>query len=279
MVPLLKETCSDAHENAKSINLLLIKKKQKFSILIDESTSITNNKLLCILVKFVSLENRKCITQLLELIPLNATDLKILTNIIGMACDNASVMIGIRDSFITRLKKEIPALVVLKCICHSSALIASKACAKLPDSCENVLHTVATYFSGSSKRLAILCELQNLFRVESHKILKLSGTRWLVLQKCVSRFLDNLEVLKHYFYLEIIASKNNSAIIIFNILNDNKIKAYILFLKYSLNSINDFNALFQSKKILIYKLTESSEHLIKQMECNFLLPNALKIFL
>lgn len=35
---------------------------------------VSNDKLLCILVKFVSLENRKYITQLLELIPLNSTD-------------------------------------------------------------------------------------------------------------------------------------------------------------------------------------------------------------
>jgi len=70
-------------------------------------------------------------------------------------------MTGVRDSFISRLKKEVPVLIVLKCICHSSALIASKACAKLPDSCQNILHAVATYFSGSSKRSAILCEFQN----------------------------------------------------------------------------------------------------------------------
>lgn len=107
--------------------------------------------------------------------------------------------IGSRDSFMTRLKKEVPALVVLKCICHSSALIASKACKELPDSCENVLHAVATYFSGSAKRSAILYEFQTFFGVESRKILKLSGTRWLVLQKCVERLLDNWEVLKHYF--------------------------------------------------------------------------------
>lgn len=88
-----------------------------------------------------------------------------------MACDNASAMIGNRDSFVTRLKKEVPALVVLIYTCHSSALIASKACAKLPNSCENVLHAVATYFSGSSKKSAILYEFQNFFGVESRKII------------------------------------------------------------------------------------------------------------
>lgn len=82
--------------------------------------------------------------------------------------------------------------------------------------------------------------------------------------------------MKHYFHLETIECQNNSAVTIFNILNNNKIKTYMLFLKYTLHSFNDFNALFQSRKILIYKLAESCEHLIKQMGHNFLVPNTLK---
>ncbi|XP_032690138.1 uncharacterized protein LOC116853266 [Odontomachus brunneus] len=211
-------------ESEKLINNLL---NNKFSILLDESTSITNDKMLCILVKYFSIENKTVITQLLELVSLDATDCSAeklysafeqcfkskripMSNIVGMASDNASVMIGDNNSFKSRLKKEVPALIVLKCICHSSALIASKACAKLPDSCENLLHAVATYFSGSAKRSAILYEFQTFFGVASRKILKLSGTRWLVLQKCVERLLDNWEVLKHYFNLEAFEHKNNS---------------------------------------------------------------------
>ncbi|XP_032688991.1 uncharacterized protein LOC116852590 [Odontomachus brunneus] len=136
------------HESEKLINNLL---NNKFSILLDESTSITNDKMLCILVKYFSIENKTVITQLLELVSLDATDCSAeklysafeqcfkskripMSNIVGMASDNASVMIGDNNSFKSRLKKEVPALIVLKCICHSSALIASKACAKLPDS-------------------------------------------------------------------------------------------------------------------------------------------------
>lgn len=45
----------------------------------------------------------------------------------------------------SRLKLEIPGLVALNCICHSSAIIASKACDKLPQSCENLIRGVASY--------------------------------------------------------------------------------------------------------------------------------------
>ena len=86
-------------------------------------------------------------------------------------------MVANYNSFMTRLKKKVSVLIVLRCICHSSALIASKTCAKLPNSCENILHAVATYFSGSAKRSAILSDFLEFFGVESRKILKLSGTR------------------------------------------------------------------------------------------------------
>lgn len=126
-----------------------------------------------------------------------------LQNIVGITCDNASVLIGNRNSFISRLKKEESVLIVLKCICHSSALIGNKACSKLPDLCENLLHTVINYVSSSAKRSANLREFQEFFYVETNKLLKLSGTRWLALHKCIVRFLENWEVLKHFFYLEV----------------------------------------------------------------------------
>ena len=63
----------------------------------------------------------------------------------------------------SHLKLEVPELVTLNCICHSAALIASKACDQLPSSCETLIKGVATYISGSSKRCAILREFQDFF--------------------------------------------------------------------------------------------------------------------
>lgn len=314
MVPLIKEICTkpevvrdfslsrrkctkiiqnviSKRETEKNIELL---KEQRFSILIDESTTISNDKVLCILVKYYNSEQRKCITVLLDMLQLDATDCSAqkiydafkkcfqikeipLTNIVGMACDNASVMTGIHDLFYTRLKKEVPALILLKCICHSSALIANKAFSKLPESCDYLVHAISTYISNSPKRSAILCDYQKFFAVESRKVLKLSGTRWLVLQKCVARLLENWEVLKHYFYLEVFETKNKCAQDISNLLCDNSIKAYMLFLKYVLNIFNEFNASFQSRNILIHILSQSCQQFIKKIGFNFLTPKVLEI--
>lgn len=67
-----------------------------------------------------------------------------------------------------------------------------------------------------------------------------------------------------------------SAEIILEQLNNNSIKAYLLFLKYVLNFLNNFNALFQSRKILIHKLCENSQHIIRQIAQNFVISEALK---
>jgi len=232
--------------------------------LIDESTDISDNKVMCVLVRYISPLNKKITTQLLELLLLDATDCSAnkifelfknlleekeipIKNIIGLACDNASVMVGCNNSFMSRLKLEVPELITLNCTCHLSALVTNKACEKLPLSCEKLIKGVATYISGSAKRCAVLGEFQDFFNVERYQILKFSNTRWLSLQKCVVRLLENWEVLKNYFILAVVEDKSKSAKIILEYLNDNLIKAYLLFLKYSLNFLNNFNALFQSR--------------------------------
>ncbi|KYN09439.1 hypothetical protein ALC57_18445 [Trachymyrmex cornetzi] len=179
----------------------------RFSILIDESTDISDSKLIKLFEIFKNLLEEKKIS---------------LKNIAGMACDNASVMIGCNNSFMQRLKLEIPRLITLNCICHSSAIVASKPCEKLPSSCEN------------------------LIVLERNKLLKLS--RWLILQKCVVRILENWNVLQNYFVLAVVEDKLKSAEVILSHLNDDIFKAYFLFLKYVLNFFNSFNALFQSRE-------------------------------
>lgn len=125
-------------------------------------------KIICVFVQFLSKEN-KIETQLLDLIALNATDCSAakifqsfkelldnkkipIKNIIGMASDNALVMIGCKNSFFSRLQSEISNVIMLNCICHSSAIITNKACEELPESCENLIRNVATYI-GQCKEM------------------------------------------------------------------------------------------------------------------------------
>jgi len=121
-----------------------------------------------------------------------------------------------------------------------------------------------------------LNEFQKFFNGERNKILKLSNTRWLVLYHCIVRILNNWEILKNFFVLAVVEDKLKSAEIILQQLNNDSIKAYLLFLKYVLNFFNHFNAFFQSREILIHKIFETSRQLIIDIGKNFLISQMLE---
>jgi len=198
-------------------------KNVKFSILVDESTDITDHKFMCTLVRYVSPINGLVRTELLELISLDATDCSAekiynafkncltvkdipLANIIGLASDGANVMVGKNNSFFSHLKCDVPSVILMQCLCHSSALIAGKACEKLPRGPEELIRNIATYCSGSAKRYVQLCELRDYFHVERKKILKLASTR-LSIHQCASRILDCWAVLLHFFRIAVVEDK------------------------------------------------------------------------
>lgn len=87
----------------------------------------------------------------------------LLDNIIGVACDEASVMVGKHYSFMTHITEELSNVITMQCICHSSAIIASKNTEQLPRSAKQPIRSVATYVSGSAKRCAQLNEVQDYF--------------------------------------------------------------------------------------------------------------------
>lgn len=65
-----------------------------------------------------------------------------ISSLIGIASDGANVMIGKNNSFFSHLQNDLPNLVLMQCICHSAALVASKAAEKLPRSTEDLIRLV-----------------------------------------------------------------------------------------------------------------------------------------
>lgn len=168
LVPLLKEIVPDSSiiknsklgrtkctkiiqnvlaEEEKS-KLILKLQKYEFSVLVDESTDISSSKTMCVLVKFFDEEKELTVVQLLDLLPVG-TDctadalykmfkecmLKYsipFSNIRGLCCDGANVMAGKFNSFSSRLLNDNKEAITIKCICHTSAIIANKGCLNLP---------------------------------------------------------------------------------------------------------------------------------------------------
>lgn len=179
-------------------------------------------------------------------------------------------MVGVNHSFFKLLKDDVPHAMLLRCICHSAALVASSACAVLPRTPEDVLRGIYNYVSGSAKRSAQLQELQEFFKAEEHKILKIATTRWLARHQCVVRVLEQWNVLENYFQIAVHEDGLKSAEFILFELKNIYTKGYFTFLKYILHIFNSFNALFQSRKVLIHTLYSETEKLLRQLCRNYL---------
>jgi len=119
--PALKTDLIDSFQN------------NKHAIIIGESTNISTQKRLCMLVRFLIDRIKKNVTGFVGLIPVQETarekifnsieeEIKIcgqsLANCIGFAKDGASYVVGCNNSVWSRLKAVSPFCVQLKCICY-----------------------------------------------------------------------------------------------------------------------------------------------------------------
>ncbi|XP_044570417.1 uncharacterized protein LOC6493163 isoform X3 [Drosophila ananassae] len=139
-----------------------------YSLLLDESTDVSVTKLVGVAINYFSVKCGAIVSTFLSLIPIESGDavsiaegvrqelvrLKININkMVGIGTDNASVMTGVKRSVYTELKKDVPSLILIKCVCHSVQLSVNHACAKcLPDQLEFLIHDTYSWFSKSSKR-------------------------------------------------------------------------------------------------------------------------------
>ncbi|KAJ8966831.1 hypothetical protein NQ314_003279 [Rhamnusium bicolor] len=120
------------------------------------------------------------------------------TNLIGFSAVTCNTMFGQFNSVSSLLKKDLPDIAAVKCSCHMMHLCASKVCLKLPRSVEELLRNLGAHFNRSYLRVEKFREFQEFFRTAIHKILSPAITRWLSLQACVNRVIEQFIPLKHY---------------------------------------------------------------------------------
>ncbi|XP_031348207.1 uncharacterized protein LOC116174429 [Photinus pyralis] len=165
-------------------------------------------------------------------------------------------MMGGNHSVMKLLKNDIPNLFVMKCICHSFHLCASKACEKIPRFVEDLTRDVYNYFGSSPKRSAELKQFQMFCNVKMHKILHPSQTRWLSVHFVIVRILEQYGALQLFFtdavnQNDVIAAEN-----ILQKLRDPTTKLFLQFLEFVLPYFNNLNREMQSenpKLHLLYK--------------------------
>ena len=75
-------------------------------------------------------------------------------NVIGYTSDSTSVMVGKRNSVLSRLIQKQPDVFSLGCVCHLAALCAAAGLKALPLSIDDLLIDIFYHFKHSSKRCA-----------------------------------------------------------------------------------------------------------------------------
>ena len=181
-------------------------------------------------------------------------------NIIGYSSDTTNVM----------LTTQYPDVATVKCSCHLIHLVASYAALKLPKGLEDLCRDIFNHFHHSSKRQDVYLQFQKFFSLEPHHILSPGQTRWLSLEACVNRILEQFQALQHYFVLVPNEDPTHGNDRILKSLNNKFTLAYLEFLSYQLQRLNAFNRLFQSERPCLHNLKGEIEGLIKSIASDFL---------
>ncbi|KAL1478592.1 hypothetical protein MTO96_034971 [Rhipicephalus appendiculatus] len=236
-------------------------RKQKFSLLVDESTDKGTVKHLSLVARVMN-DNGDVVDAFLDLVPVSDATASSLysslkavfsnaeipykTNLIGFVADGANVMMGSRHSVAPLLQADIPGIYIMKCVCHSFYLCASCACKTLPRGIEDLARDVFNYFL-SPKQASAYQEFQKLAEVKPHKLLHPSQTRWLSLEVGVTRLLEQMPALILFFRKAAIKDRLLAAETILEKLSDPSTKLYLEFLEYMLPYFTNPNKEMQSE--------------------------------
>ena len=107
--------------------------------------------------------------------------------------------------------------------------------------------------------------------LKPHKLLGIGQTRWLSLESCVSRVLEQWDALRLYF-TGVVAEKKDPYYTTDSILDglSNKyLKAQLEFLSVQLHRLNEFNTLLQSEDPVLHLLRDELHKLLKNILSGF----------
>ncbi|XP_037811431.1 uncharacterized protein LOC119603467 [Lucilia sericata] len=192
-----------------------------FSILIDESCDVALTKVLGLALIYFSSNLGKIVSTFLSIEELESGSAENIVigvknalrkfnlkteKLVGIATDNANVMLAVNQSL-----KEY-----------------------LPEQLEFLVFETYSWFSKSSKRQVVYKNLyKNLNEKDPLKIPKTSDTRWLSIETSVSRILSQWEELKVHFETAYMEEKCLKAKILCELYNEDNIRLYLLFLNFT----------------------------------------------
>ena len=262
---------------------------QAFTILSDGGNDNFMKKYFAILVRLWDDKRREAVVQFLDMPVCNVATGETLfqamntaleersipwTNAIGFASDSASVMVGKRNSVLSRVRERNPDVFSLGCMCHLTALCAAAALKKLPISIDNLLIEVYYHFKHSSKR----CEefrqvLEDFDGIAPVSVLKHCTTRWLSLERAVKRLIDLWQALHAYFDRE--KGTGDRPRRVADALASIEVKLTCHFVAFALKPLNTFNTALQTSASRIGTMQADMRSLLRTYLANFVEPGCL----
>lgn len=247
--------------------------ESKFSLICDESTDVSTDKLLCICIKYYSKNKNEVLTHFLSFLRvvettshelynavyvyLEKVGLK-MQNSLGLGTDGANNMCGVHNSLFTLIKEIINLdLVFVKCVCHSFHLCTSKASEVFHDEVDYLLRETYSWFKHSALRMAKYKQIFQLINITENtqytKLAQLSATRWLSRYKAVEKILLQYLELETFFTIQSQKERCHSAKILSDLFKNKTNKLYLIFLQPILKQIHNLNLYFQGLDIDFYK--------------------------
>lgn len=263
-----------------------------FSVIMDESTDESSKKQCALTVIYTTSEHKVKYNffDMFEITSSTAEDLYCylknsisskgipFENVVGFSSDTTNCMVGEYNSVFSHLKEDLPDIICIKCTCHMIHLVASKACLKLPRTVEDLLRNLGSHFNRSYFRQEKLIEFQKFFSEPIRKILSPSHTRWLSVKECVDRVLEQYIPVKAYLTKLCDSGQDPSHTTqsMLAAMENCFTKAYLEFMSYVLEILNDFNKLFQSEIPLLHALKPQVQKMLKDICSNFLTIDYIK---
>lgn len=185
-------------EMRKAVCAAIVNSRAKFSVLIDESTTISKLSTMIVYIR-TSFDNIDPITMFLDLVELNETtassivcslltclnthglsDQYIRENCVGLATDGASVMLGKKAGVAKLLTDKYPNLIAWHCIAHRLELAVNDTIKEVSgtNNFKSFIDKLYTVYSCSPKNKVELRQCATALEVQLLTIGKVLDTRW-----------------------------------------------------------------------------------------------------
>ena len=176
---------------------------------------------------------------------------------IGHTSDNAKVVISELNGVAAKVRDAYNAsLYIQHCVTHTEVLVAKDAQKIMPSWVEKTVKDIMDHFYFSAVRKHKFLEIQAASD-KCRNIVRYHRVRWLSLQSCVDRIVENLQPLAQYFDEEshsmaIKKSDRTNCAKLYETISNPEFLLYLYFLQGQLSQLADINIELQASKQTLF---------------------------